>query len=145
MGKARISDPLVRDREVMMALGDAVTRAVYKAPESLLRQFTGDRLKHACHALAMHTKRELHGDGWVERRSRMGHEDLVNAMAEGFEKAGEAILRAIPHAHVCDNLCQHHCDKALLNGIGSHLGAKALAAMKRREIAIQRRPMGPAR
>jgi hypothetical protein len=133
----RAAEPIVREVELKLALGDAVTRAVYKAPESLLKDFRGDQLKRACRRLAIHVADELHGDGWRQRGLKMGDTDteLWEAISAGLFKAGPAILRALPHAQACDD----KCDKELLEGIGADLGERALRAMRAASITIERR------
>ncbi len=142
MGKTRASDPIVRTREVKDALADAITRAIFKASPSLLREFRGDQLKRGCRRLAIHVVQELQGDGWFERAPEMGFTALENAVSDGMSRAGDALLRAIPDAHVCDHTCLHACDRKLIDGLGAHLGAKALAAMQKADVGIERRARG---
>jgi hypothetical protein len=133
----KAAEPIVREVELKMAMGDAVTRAVYKAPASLLKEFRGDQLKRACRRLAIHVAEELRGDGWRQRGLKMGDTDteMWEAIAAGLFKAGPPILRSLPYAQACD----HKCDKELLEGIGADLGERALRAMRAADITIERR------
>lgn len=134
---AKAARPIVREIELKMALGEAVTRAVYKAPPSLLKEFRGDRLLPACRRLSFHVLRELEGDGWRPRGRRMGDGDarILEAIEMGMLKAGPAILRSLPYAQACDD----KCDKELLEGIGADLGEHALRAMRARSVEIEKR------
>lgn len=131
MGKARLSDTVVRNRDVKDALGDAFTRAVYWAPEPLLEQFATERMPEACRRLAMRVVTELAADGWREQRARMGMPGLEEILASGMRKAGKPILASLPHARCCDG--------KLLDGIGQHLGETVFKAMDKAEVSIERR------
>ena len=137
MAKGRVAEPIVRQVELKIVMGEAVTRAIYKAPESLLREFRGDQLRRACRRLAIHVVSELKADGWWERDTKLGHTDTMmeEAISDGMFKAGPAILRSLPFAQACD----HQCDKELLEGIGADLGERALRAMRTASIEIERR------
>lgn len=135
MGKPSISAPVVRNRDVQHALGDAFTRAVCWAPQTLLKQFAGERRAHASHSLAVRVVEELKGDGWHERGRKMGEEHLTDAVATGMQRGGAPILASLAAAAQCDCACEGE----VLDKIGLHLGEAVWRELKRRELGLEQR------
>lgn len=121
----------ITDEELLEALGDAVTRAIHWAPESLLVHFDSGRRDAACRRLALRVVCQLAGDGWAEGRSAKGCEGLHAAVALGIARAGDGILTTLSEAR--------RCNGRLLDGISQHIGAVILAAMKETGARLRRR------
>ncbi len=108
----------VSEGQTIEALGDAVTRAIHHAPESLLRNFqTGDR-DLACRRLSLRVVTQLGGDGWAGDDA----DALDDAVAVGIGRAGEHFLTSLAAARQCNG--------KLLDGIGVHIGEKIAEAMQ---------------
>lgn len=114
-------------QDVIEALGDAVTRAIHHAPESLLRHFDTGRRGFACRRLSLRVVRQLAGDGWAGQ-----HADLLDhAITIGIGRSGEGILASLSEAR--------RCNGRLLDGIGLHIGERISEAMAEQGARLVRR------
>lgn len=118
------------EQEVLQALGDAVTRAVHWAPESLLTHLGTEKRASACRRLALRVLHQLGGDGWGEARRAKRGADLDVAIVSGIASAGEGILSTLSEAR--------RCNGKLLDGIGLHIGTLILAAVKESGARLKR-------
>ena len=111
MGKRR----KVTDAEALDALGDAVTRAIHRAPESLLVHFGTEKREAACCRMAITVMTQLEGDGWTEGRVSKGGEGLDVAIVTGFARADDSILNVLPDVR--------RADGRVLDGVADRIGA----------------------
>jgi len=114
-------------QEVVEALGDAVTRAIHHAPESLLRHFDTGRRDFACRRLSLRVVAQLAGDGWVGLDADL----LDQAITVGIGRSGVGILASLSEAR--------RCNGRLLDGIGLHIGERISEAMDEGGVRLVRR------
>jgi hypothetical protein len=128
--------------EVAEAVSDAVVRAVHHAPESLLRRFEDEAAKRSARRLALRIVMQLAGDGWGEKRKKVGSTGMYGAVAAGLVGAGPHILAVLPEVR--------RVNGKLLDGVGRHAGDSIAATMRKSGVRLKRtpwpaRPRSPAR
>lgn len=121
----------ITDAEALTALGDAATRAIFRAPESLLVHFDSEKRETACWRLAHCIIKQLDGDGWREGRGAKDCPGLDVAIAKGIGRAEHRILIALPEAR--------RADGRVLDGVGAHIGTSIFTAMQEYGARLKRR------
>jgi hypothetical protein len=126
----------VKATEVTEAVSDAVVRAVHHAPESLLRRFEDEAQRRSARRLALRIVMQLAGDGWGEKRKRVGSTGIYGAVAAGLLGSGTHILAVLPEVRQVNG--------KLLDGVGRHAGDSIAATMRKSGVRLRRTPW-PAR
>lgn len=128
MARGRGRGRKVTGAVVTEAVSDAVTRAVHHAPESLLRRFEGEAVNGSAKRLALRIVMQLAGDGWAERRKKVGSTGLYGAVSAGLVRSGPHLLAVLPEIRQVNG--------RLLDGVGRHAGDNIATTMKREGVTL---------
>lgn len=128
MAKGRGVGRKASEPAVAEAVSDAVVRAVHHAPESLLQRFQDEAMRRSARRLALRIVMQLAGDGWAEKRKKVGSTGIYGAVADGLVRSGPHILAVLPEVR--------RVNGKLLDGVGRHAGDSITVVMRKAGVKL---------